>query len=142
MPHDEMAVAAGGGADDRPIARRSLRPTRLVIGLSVVVVAIAGIVLFKLLGPQPYAGEGVSNARIDSPTRIEFDYRPSASCSNLNLEYKFFDSTGKQVDDLADTKPDRVDGGRNYHFVITAQTGERTIDSRAVRFVADATCNP
>lgn len=140
MPHDEMVVAAEVGPVGQPIVRRFFRRPRLLVGL--VIAAIALAIIVKVLSAQPYAGDGVSNAKIDSPTRIEFDYRPRSSCSNLNLEYKFFDSSGKQVDELADTKPDQVDRGRNYHFVITAQTGVRAIDARAVRFEADATCNP
>ncbi len=124
----------------QPIARPGFRPSGLVIGLAIVVVAIGAVGIYVALKPHPFEGEGVSNAKIDSPTEIEFDYRRGSSCANLTFEYKFFDSSGKQVDDLADTKGDAVDGGRDYHFDIKASPGEPAIDSRAVRFEADATC--
>jgi hypothetical protein len=128
------------GAAWQPIAKPRTRISGLVVVLAIVIVAGIGFIAFKFLTPKPFEGDGVSNAKIDSKTEIEFDYRRSATCSNLTFEYRFFDSASKQVDIFHDLKGGQVDGGVNTHFDIKTNPAE-PIDSRAVRFVAAATCN-
>jgi hypothetical protein len=128
------------GAAWQPFASKSTRPSGLVIVLAIVVVAIGGYILVSALGPHPFEGDGVSNTKIDSRTEIEFDYRRSSTCSNLTFEYKFFDSGGKQVDVFDDATGGQVAGGATHHFDIKADPAQ-PIDSRAVRFEADATCH-
>lgn len=129
------------GAAWQPHVRGGFRPSPTVIGLAIAVLVIAGFFAYKALKPNPYEGVGVSNGKIDSSTEIEFDYRRDSSCSNLVFEYKFYDSNGVLVDDFTDTSGSAVDGGTTYHFDIKANAGEPPIDSRAVRFEADATCS-
>gem|GEM_PF-2654148 len=128
------------GAAWQPVARpRGFRPSGLLIVLAVLILGAVGYFAFSLLH-QPFAGEGVSNAKIDSSTEIEFDYRRGSTCGNLTFQYNFFDGNGKQVDTFNDTTGGRVDGGVLTHFDIKGDASQ-AIDSRAVRFVADATCH-
>jgi hypothetical protein len=128
------------GAVWQPVARpRGFRPSVLLIVLAVLIFGAVGYIAFSLLH-QPFAGEGVSNAKIDSSTEIEFDYRRGSTCSNLTFQYNFFDGNGKQVDVFHDSTGGRVDGGVLTHFDIKGDASQ-PIDSRAVRFEADATCH-
>ena len=128
------------GAVWQPVARpRGFRPSILLIVLAVFIFGAVGYIAFNKLH-QPYAGEGVSNAKIDSRTEIEFDYRRATTCNNLTFEYNFFDGGGKQVDVFHDTAGGRVDGGVLTHFDVKGDASQ-PFDSRAVRFEADATCN-
>jgi hypothetical protein len=164
MPHHEPTVDAQVGPDGRPprfdgaawvsqdgryfwngaawqpISRPRFRLSGLVVVLAIFVVAGLGFTIYKVLSPKPFEGDGVSNARIDSRTEIEFDYRRSSTCSNLTFVYRFFDSADKQVDIFHDLKGGRVAGGVTVHYDITGDPAQ-PIDSRAARFVADATCH-
>jgi len=111
----------------------------LLILLAVFIFGAVGYIAFNLLH-QPFAGEGVSNAKIDSRTEIEFDYRRGSTCNDLTFQYNFFDSGSKQVDVFHDTTGGRVDGGVLTHFDIKGDASQ-PIDSRAVRFEAIAACN-
>jgi hypothetical protein len=128
------------GAAWQPVAHpRGFRPSVLLIVLAVLIFGAVGYIAFSLLH-QPFAGEGVSNAKIDSSTEIEFDYRRGSTCTNLTFQYNFFDGNGKQVDVFHDSTGGRVDGGVLTHFDIKGDASQ-PIDSRAVRFEADATCH-
>lgn len=135
----------------QPYVRRRLPPTPALIGLVIAVLVVAGFFAYKALKPAtpyekapppatPYEGAGVTNGKIDSPTQIEFDYSRSSYCKNVVFEYKFYDSRGALVDDLADSGGSPVDANTTYHFVIKSNPGDQPIDSRAVRFEAVATC--
>lgn len=130
------------GAAWVPVVKRSgARPSLLLIGIAVFVVAVVGFIAYKtVLSPQPFAGDGVSNAKIDSPTEVEFDYKRSSTCQNLTFEYRFFDGNGKQVDVFHDTTGGKVDGGVKTHFDIKADASQ-PINSASVRFEANATCH-
>jgi len=128
------------GAAWQPIGRPKPRRSGLVIVLAIFV---AGVVLFggyRLFQrvTTPYAGDGVSNAQMDSSTQIEFDYKRSATCHSLTFDYRFFDSKGAMVDELESQQGHEIAGGRSIH--VTANTA-RSIDSRATRFEALATCH-
>jgi hypothetical protein len=128
------------GAAWQPVARsRTFRPSVFLIVLAVLIFGAVGYVALNALH-QPYAGEGVSNAKIDSRTEIEFDYRRGSTCNNLTFQYNFFDGNGKQVDTFDDVKGGPVDGGVRTHFDIKGDASQ-PIDSRAVRFEANATCH-
>ena len=164
MPHHEPAMAAEIGPDGQPprfdgaawvsqdgrywwngaawqpVARpRGFRPSVLLILLAVFIFGAVGYIAYSLLH-QPYAGEGVSNAKIDSSTEIEFDYRRGSTCNDLTFQYNFFDGGGKQVDTLEDVKGGRVDGGVLTHFDIKGDPSSAIVSS-AVRFEANATCH-
>ena len=110
----------------------------IVIGL-VIVVGI-GWVIHQATQPKNIT-YGVTNAKIDSTTQIEFDYTANADCSNLFFDYKFFDSGGKQVDEFKDNSGSKVTKDQIYHFTISANAGQ-VIDPSAKTFTADPTCQP
>jgi hypothetical protein len=132
------------GANWQPIKKPGFRPSGLVIILGLFVVGAVAFIVYGNL-TRPFEGEGVTNAKIDSTTQIEFDYHASRSCNNLTFDYKFFDSGGHQVDSLSDANPHAVSGGSDYHFTISGGSGvvggSVAIDSRAARFEADAICS-
>ena len=132
------------GAAWQPIKRPGFRPSGLVIVLGLLIVGIAVFIVYSNL-TRPFEGDDVTNAKIDSPSQIEFDYRASQSCSNLTFNYKFFDGSGHQVDTLSDANGHAVSGGADYHFTITGTQGvvggTITIDLRATRFEADSVCS-
>src|SRR5438045_1813016 len=110
------------GAAWQPIGRSKARRSGLVIVLAIFV---AGVVLFggyRLFQrvTTPYAGDGVSNAQMDSSTQIEFDYKRSATCHSLTFDYRFFDSKGAMVDELESQQGHEIAGGRSIH--VTANT--------------------
>jgi hypothetical protein len=120
-------------------------PSLFFIGLLAIVVAIVVFIVATKL-TQPWEGEGVSNTKIDSRTRIEFDYHRSSTCSNLTFSYKFFDSSGKQVDVFSDMKSSRVEGSSNrlfsttYHFTIDLDP-QQPMNPSAARFAVDNYCH-
>jgi hypothetical protein len=127
------------GAAWQPVAKKGFRPSALLIVLAVFIFGAVGYIAFNLLH-QTFAGEGVSNAKIDSSTEIEFDYRRASTCNNLTFQYNFFDRGGKQVDVFHDTTGGKVDGGVLTHFDIKGDASQ-PIASNAARFEANATCN-
>jgi hypothetical protein len=124
----------------QPIKQPRTRISGLVVALAVLIVAGVAFILYSVFSPKPFEGDGVSNAKIDSTTEIEFDYRRSTTCNNLTFEYRFYDRANNQVDIFHDVKGDTVAGGITQHFDIKTDPSQ-PIDSRATRFVADATCN-
>jgi hypothetical protein len=128
------------GAAWQPIKKPRTRISGLVIALGILIVAGVGFIAFAMFSPKPFEGDGVSNARIDSSTEVEFDYRRSTTCANLTFEYRFYDAGSQQVDTFHDINGGLVSGGVMHHFDIKTDPGQ-PIDSRATRFVADATCN-
>lgn len=129
-----------GGAAWQPIKQPHSRVSGLVIVLGVFILAGLAFTAYKVLTPQPFAGDGVSNAKIDSRTEIEFDYRRASSCANLTFQYRFYDGGSNEVDTFHDPTGYPVTGGVTNHVDRTTDPSQ-PIDSRATRFVADATCN-
>ena len=115
-------------------------PFKPPIAVTVIVVAIVAGALYviHLIPPTPPPALGVTNARIDSSTQVEFDYRRTTSCNDLTFDYLFYDQTGQQVDMFTDQKHDPMPGGRTIHFTAYAF---QAIDSRAVSFKAIPTCH-
>jgi hypothetical protein len=127
----------------QPVAKpRGFRPSILVVVLAVFIFGAVGYIGFNLVRQfhQPYAGEGVSNAKIDSSTEIEFDYRRGSTCNDLTFQYDFYDQNSSHVDVFHDITGGKVDGGVTTHFDIKGDASQ-PIDSRAVRFEATATCH-
>ncbi len=128
------------GAVWQPIAKpRGFRPSILLVVLAVFIFGAVGYIAFNLVH-QPFAGEGVSNAKIDSSTEIEFDYRRGSTCNDLTFQYDFYDKNSSHVDVFHDIKGGKVDGGVTTHFDIKGDASQ-PIDSRAVRFEATPTCH-
>jgi hypothetical protein len=122
----------------QPIVRRRQAPW-IIIGLAIVIIAGVAFVIRAIPGPTDTTPYGVTNAKIDSPTQIEFDYRAKDTCNSLVFDYKFFDSSGSQVDEFQDEQQSQVTAGKSYHFTITASG--QTINSDAKTFTATPTCH-
>ena len=116
------------------------RPPFALIGMAIVVIAVIAFVIYAFPRPivdtTPY---GVTNATIDSPTQIEFDYRAQDGCSNLTFIYTFYDAQGIKVGEFQDEQSSQVMAGHSYHFTITS-VGQQ-IDASATRFTATPTCH-
>lgn len=123
----------------QPVVKRRGSPNFILIGLAIVFIAGIAWVVHAIPGPSDSTPYGVTNAKIDSSSQIEFDYRARAGCKTLTFDYKFYDSSGSQVDEFQDEQQSQVTAGKSYHFTITASG--QTIDSRASRFTADPTCH-
>lgn len=123
----------------QPIVRRRRTPWGVVVG---VIVIIAAAVLVAHFFPHPIIDTstyGATNARIDSPGLIEFDYRASDSCNNLTFIYTFYDQQGIKVSEFQDQQPRQVTAGQTQHFTIAIDNGQ--IDSSATRFTVTPTCH-
>jgi hypothetical protein len=117
----------------------SVRVRRLVV--EGVVVAAALTIAFVVLSPKADYGAGVTNGRIDSSTKFEFDYHADKSCAFEDVVYVFFDSNGNKLGSFANITLNAVVAGRNYHYIVSANQPSMTLDPRAVRFKANASCN-
>jgi hypothetical protein len=115
------------------------RPNLVLIGIGIVIVAGVLLAIRTIPGPKDNTPYGVTNAKIDSPTQIEFDYRSQTACNTLTFHYTFYGSAGATVDDRDDQMQSQVSAGKTYHFTITAS--DKAIDSRATRFTASPTCH-
>jgi len=116
------------------------RPNFALIGIAIAIVAVIAFVIYAY--PRPIVDTtqyGVTNARIDSSTQIEFDYRAATSCNTLTFDYTFYDAQGIKVDELQDEQQSQVTAGKRYHFTITASG--QPIDASATRFTATPTCH-
>jgi hypothetical protein len=111
--------------------------------LILLVLLAVGVVLAAVvaLHPKTDYGQGVTNARIDSSVKFEFDYHAIQSCRYEDVVYVFFDAKGNRRGSFADTTMNAVIAGRDYHYIITAYLPSMTLDPRAVRFQANASCN-
>ena len=127
------------GAAWQPVVKRRGGPNLVLIGLAVLFVAGIAWAIHSIPGPTDSTPYGVTNAKIDSTTQIEFDYRAKDACNNLVFDYKFYDSSGSQVDEFKDEQQSQVSAGRSYHFTIMASG--QPIDSRATRFTAIPACH-
>jgi len=125
------------GAAWQPFKRRGFQPPIAVTAIVLLVLAGAWFVLHNLpkAPPEKY---GVTNAKIDSSTEFEFDYRRSATCDDLTFDYLFYDKSGHQVDHFQGEKHNKVVANETVHFDVI---GFEAIDARAVRFDAIPTCH-
>ena len=112
---------------------------RLVLLVFLAVGAL--LIAFVVLHPKTDYGQGVTNAKIDSPLKFEFDYHAVQSCKYEDVFYVFFDAKGNRLGRFADTTMSEVVAGRDYHYIVTADQPSMTLDPRAVRFQANASCN-
>lgn len=117
------------------------RPNFALIGIAIAIIAV--VVFVVVAFPRPFIDTkpyGATNARIDSPTQIEFDYRAQDSCNNLTFVYTFYDAQGIKVGEFQDEQPSQVTAGQSYHFTISTNSGQQ-IDPTATRFTATPTCH-
>jgi hypothetical protein len=109
--------------------------------LLVLLAVVALLIAFVVLHPKTDYGQGVTNAKIDSPLKFEFDYHAAQSCRNEDVVYAFFDAKGNLLGRFANTTMNAVVAGKDYHYIVTADRPSMTLDPRAVRFQANASCN-
>lgn len=122
----------------QPIVRPKRTPWGL-IGFVIVVLAIVALVIHafprQIIDTNHY---GATNATIDGPTQIDFDYLAQDSCNSLTFIYTFYDAQGIKVSEFKDSLPRQVSAGQSYHFTIALSD---TIDPSATRFTVTPTCN-
>jgi len=116
-------------------------PNYALIGMVIGIIALIAFVVIayprSIIDTTTY---GVTNATIDSPTQIEFDYRAQDSCNNLTFVYTFYNAQGIKVGEFQDETPSQVTAGKSAHFTISTNSGEQ-IDPSATRFTATPTCH-
>jgi hypothetical protein len=119
-----------------------VRPRQLpwgVIGFVVVLLAIGAFVVLafprQLIDTNHY---GATNATIDGPTQIEFDYLAQDSCSDLTFIYTFYNPEGIKVGEVKDSQSKQVTARQSSHFTIGLS---QPIDPSATRFTATPNCN-
>src|SRR5579859_1313761 len=71
----------------QPIVRRRGRPNLVLIGIAIVIIAGVALAIKTIPGPKDTTPYGVTNAKIDSPTQVEFDYRSQTACNTLTFHY-------------------------------------------------------
>src|SRR5579859_1421763 len=84
-------------------------PNLALIGFVIVIVAVIAFVVYAY--PRPIVDTvqyGVTNATIDSPRQIEFDYRAHDSCNTLKFDYTFYNVQGIKVDEFQDQESSQV----------------------------------
>lgn len=122
----------------QPIVRQRRVPWG-VIGFVVVILAVGAFVVHQfprqIIDTNHY---GASNATIDGPTQIEFDYLAQDSCNSLTFIYDFYNAQGIKVGELPDTLARQVTAGQSYHFTVDLTD---PIDASATRFTATPNCN-
>jgi hypothetical protein len=117
---------------------RGFHPPIAVFVIVVVILAGAWFVLQHLpkAAPEPY---GVTNAKIDSNTQFEFDYRSATACKDTTFLYRFYDQAGNKVDERPGEQHTAVDANKTYH--VTVNSFGSVINAKAVRFEALPTCH-
>ena len=126
------------GTTWQPIVRPRQTPWG-IIGFVVAVLAIVAIVIVvfprKIIDTNHY---GASNATIDGPNQVEFDYVSQDNCNNLTFIYTFYNPQGIKVSEFKDSLSRQVNAGQSYHFVIALNDA---IDPSATRFTATPNCS-
>ena len=116
-------------------------PNLFVIGMGVLIVGAVGLVVTGVIRPAPPPPTpkvvmGVTNAKIDSSTRIEFDYARSSNCVQLRFEITFYDKAG-HAQDLYIGDAQFVSPGVTHHYVFHT---DHAIPPTSVRFAVTPTC--
>ena len=130
-----------GAAWQRIGARRG--PNLFVIGVGLLIVAAVALVVTGVIRPAPQPTPppvvmGVTNAKIDSSTQIEFDYARPSLCGALSFDIDFFDKSGGNVGQYTTSSVTNVRAGETRHYRFSTN---QPIPATAVRFVATAKCS-
>jgi hypothetical protein len=126
------------GGTWQPIKKRGWRPPIAVPLIVLAVVVGAWYFVTHVQSKTPPEPYGVTNARIDSSTEFEFNYRRATSCKDLTFDYAFLDKAARQVDKYTDEQHSQVDADTTSHFDVFTFTA---INAKAVRFNAVPTCH-
>jgi len=126
----------------QPVKRsRSLRPNWFVIAMAVIIVGVVAVFFTQVhhdaVSPDKIP-LGVSNARIDSPTQVQFDYSTATACNGLTFRAVFYDKTGKQVQVFDNSTVASAPAHKLVHFTVSVSP---PIVASAVRFDAIPTCH-
>ncbi len=111
----------------------------LVIVIIVILIAAAQ----SPASPSPYAGPGISNAKIvpnSGGTQLTFDYRASSTCHRLTFRYRFFDGSGTEVGAFGGITEQSVVAGQTTHYTVTPTSGTG-VPASATRFTVESTCH-
>ena len=126
----------------QPLVRRRETPWGVVVGVVVIIVAAALVIYTQrshlTIDTSAY---GATNARIDGPGAIEFDYRAQDACNNLTFIYTFYNQQGIKVSEFEDQQPRSVAASQTYHFVITIGGNGQGFDPSATRFTVTPNCH-
>ena len=129
------------GAAWQPI-RRKQGPNLFVIGVGLVIIVAVALVVTGVIRPgttKPAPPTmGVSNSKIDSSSRIEFDYARPNDCKRLNFQIVFYDKAGHSLGTYESDFKSNVTGGESHHYVFYTTDA---IPPSAVRFTAADVCS-
>ena len=129
------------GAASQPI-RRKQGPNLFVIGVGLVIIVAVALVVTGVIRPgttKPAPPTmGVSNSKIDSSSRIEFDYARPSDCKRLNFQIVFYDKAGHSLGTYESDFKSNVIGGESHHYVFYTIDA---IPASAVRFTAADVCS-
>ena len=123
-----------------PLQARGFRPSisQVVIGIAVL---LGVFVVWNFVVPNiwlPDVQYGVTNTKIDSPTRVEFDYIRDQPCGELTFRAVFYDANGNQVRVFDDSTISSVPSNKMVHFTLNISP---PLPSTAVRFDALPACH-
>jgi len=127
------------GAAWQPVKKHGFHPPIALAVTFLLVIAGAWYFFEKIVPNAPEAAVvlGVSHAKIDSASKIEFDYARSTPCNHLTFELKFYDAAGHNVGTYISDPRDNVTAGVTHHWVFYTND---SISPKAVRFDAIPTC--
>ena len=118
--------------------RQRIRISGFVVVMAVIVLGVVGWLGYQYTHQPLPVAQGVSNARIVSPTEIQFDYQRATSCADVTFEYYFFNSAGVRVRDFAGSGHHSVVGMETYHVTVTLDS---PLDPSIQSFTAIDTCH-
>lgn len=130
-----------GGAWEPLKRRRGFRPNWFVIGMALLLVAAGVIFVSKVqydAAHPPVVPLGVTNAKIDSPSQVEFDYAQKTACNGLTFKGVFYDKNGKTVQVFDASSVTHVPANQVVHMTFHVTP---PLPATAVRFDAIPTCH-
>ena len=116
-------------------------PKLFVIGVGVliagaVVLVVTGVIRPAPPPPPPKVVMGVTNAKIDSSTQIEFDYAQKTNCREMQFNITFYDKAGHALDRYLGSA-EFVSPGVTHHYVFHTL---QAIPASSVRFAVAPKC--
>ena len=115
------------GAAWQPVARRR-GPNLFVAGTAALIGLAVVLVVTGVIRPTPSAKTtslqvtiGVTNAKIDSRSRVEFDYASKTHCTQVVFQIVFYDAAGHDVGEYIGSEGE-LRPGVEHHFVFDTNT--------------------
>jgi hypothetical protein len=128
------------GAAWQPVKRQGFHPP-IALAVTILLVLAGAWYFFERVVPNAPGQAvvlGVSHAKIDSTTRIEFDYASSTPCNDLTFQLVFYDQAGHSLGTYLSDPRFNVAAGVTHHWVFYTTDA---IPPKAVRFQAIPTCH-